>query len=492
MSYLNLISATPSPQLASRDDSAVESDDRSFETALSGAIDREREETTVKDPEPTAVASEDQEEDSELTTDVESAADDAPVRDDSSEDVLPSVPVTDINPEALAAEPSTKPKPIQSLTALVKPVREGTVEPVADDVKIDGRPVLPQASVALSRPGLAGGIPIGTTKPGSRKVDSTSAAHIPKPAAPETSMAELAPTLARETASVPTTPESFPGEAQSQAGDFSNRTSAAPVIAAAAQVAMEADEDKATQKPQAAAPKPPPATRSAEFTRPTQAAAGEAEPLTDPAGDRPAATEAPDEVQPREALPKTQAAPHTPPAPDRTMGESAQVRATVGVEETSGPRIGENGPVAKSQVSQRPTPPAELPRQTLRIIQEMKSSGQNSYRAEIRLDPPELGRIRIELNMEGERTWARLVVENAAAREQVQSELPRIKELLESQGLGEARVEVQLRKENASEQQSGRDGGREMNENDLTVDDDLDSAGIIRRSEHDGLIDLRA
>ncbi|MCP5113654.1 MAG: hypothetical protein GY953_22705, partial [bacterium] len=175
----------------------------------------------------------------------------------------------------------------------------------------------------------------------------------------------------------------------------------------------------------------------------------------------------------REGSRATESGPEVRTAEDRPPTEPAMPRLAsretdiAGVQPTRGsfspqePRVVEGGSELRSVPGQRSTQLQELPKQTLRIVQEMKSSGQSSYRAEIRLDPPELGRIRIELNVEGERAWARLVVESAAAREQIQSELPRIRELLESQGLEEARVEVQLRKADAREQEAGRDGGRD-------------------------------
>ncbi len=209
----------------------------------------------------------------------------------------------------------------------------------------------------------------------------------------------------------------------------------------------------------------------------------------DPYRERSLTTESGPEVRTAEDTPPTE------PAMPRLASRETDIagvqpnRGSLGPQES---RVVEGGSELRSMPGQRSAQPRELPKQTLRIVQEMKSSGQSSYRAEIRLDPPELGRIRIELNVEGERAWARLVVESAAAREQVQSELPRIRELLESQGLEEARVEVQLRKDDAREQQAGRDGGRDAEGEHGIGDGDPEAGSRIRLSEHDGLIDLRA
>lgn len=161
-----------------------------------------------------------------------------------------------------------------------------------------------------------------------------------------------------------------------------------------------------------------------------------------------------------------------------------------GVEESAATKASEGGTAAQRVQPARPTPPEALPERTLKIVQEMKATGQTNYRAEIRLDPPELGRVHIELNVEGDRAWARLVVESAAAREQVRGELHQIRELLESQGLEEARVEVQLRQGGDHERGEGNGkGANELSDGDETG---AEGAGRILRSAHDGVIDLRA
>ncbi|RUO75467.1 flagellar hook-length control protein FliK [Idiomarina seosinensis] len=70
----------------------------------------------------------------------------------------------------------------------------------------------------------------------------------------------------------------------------------------------------------------------------------------------------------------------------------------------------------------------------------------NIQRADIRLDPPELGQLQIRVNMNGEQASVQFQVQSQQAREAVESALPRLKEMLEQQG-------VALADTNVSEQQ---------------------------------------
>ncbi|RUO24510.1 hypothetical protein CWE09_11710 [Aliidiomarina minuta] len=75
--------------------------------------------------------------------------------------------------------------------------------------------------------------------------------------------------------------------------------------------------------------------------------------------------------------------------------------------------------------------------------------------AEIRLDPPDLGRMQIRINLSQEQTAVSFQVTNPQAREALEQSIPRLRELLEEQGLNlsEANVSEQ------SEQQAGSDEG---------------------------------
>ena len=77
----------------------------------------------------------------------------------------------------------------------------------------------------------------------------------------------------------------------------------------------------------------------------------------------------------------------------------------------------------------------------------------NMQRAEIRLDPPELGKLDIQLNISKENQASILIhVTNATAKEAIESALPRLREMFEQQGLDLANVDVS--QQNMQQQQS--------------------------------------
>lgn len=66
----------------------------------------------------------------------------------------------------------------------------------------------------------------------------------------------------------------------------------------------------------------------------------------------------------------------------------------------------------------------------------------NIQRADIRLDPPELGNVQIRVNVSGEQTTVQFQVQNAQAREAIESAMPRLREMMEQQGLNLADTQV--------------------------------------------------
>ena len=77
----------------------------------------------------------------------------------------------------------------------------------------------------------------------------------------------------------------------------------------------------------------------------------------------------------------------------------------------------------------------------------------NLKNIDIRLDPPELGRMQIRMNMNGDNATVHFTVANQQARDIVEQAMPRLREMLAQQGmqLGESSVQQQ-----ASGQQQGR------------------------------------
>lgn len=138
-------------------------------------------------------------------------------------------------------------------------------------------------------------------------------------------------------------------------------------------------------------------------------------------------------------------------------------------------------------------PLRELPERTLRVLSELRADGETRYRAELQLDPPALGRVRLEVELDGDgrRSLTRFTVETHAAREQLQAELPRLRALLAEQGLGDAQVELQLRQGGHQGQPEGDGQSRSWREG-LRAEREAPVVTSTWRSGHDGLIDLRA
>lgn len=80
----------------------------------------------------------------------------------------------------------------------------------------------------------------------------------------------------------------------------------------------------------------------------------------------------------------------------------------------------------------------------------------NIQRADIRLDPPELGNVQIRVNVSGEQTTVQFQVQNAQAREAIESAMPRLREMMEQQGLNLADTHVG---EQSNDGQGNGEGG---------------------------------
>jgi flagellar hook-length control protein FliK len=81
-------------------------------------------------------------------------------------------------------------------------------------------------------------------------------------------------------------------------------------------------------------------------------------------------------------------------------------------------------------------------------------SGHNLRSAEIRLDPPELGPLQVQVHSHRDGASIQFTTHSAAVRDAVESNLPRLRELLESSGLNLLDVNV------AQQQQGGAQGER--------------------------------
>ena len=93
----------------------------------------------------------------------------------------------------------------------------------------------------------------------------------------------------------------------------------------------------------------------------------------------------------------------------------------------------------------------------------------NNMQADIRLDPPELGSVKIRVNISGEAASVSFVVQSQQARDVLEQQTPRLKELLEEQGieLGQSSVEQENGEQQAGEQEElAGSGGNGWSEED--------------------------
>jgi flagellar hook-length control protein FliK len=84
---------------------------------------------------------------------------------------------------------------------------------------------------------------------------------------------------------------------------------------------------------------------------------------------------------------------------------------------------------------------------------------QNNLQADIRMDPPDLGSVKVRVNLAGETASVNFIVQSQQARDALEQAAPRLKELLDEQGieLGQSSVQ-QEQKESQQEQQNFADG----------------------------------
>lgn len=113
---------------------------------------------------------------------------------------------------------------------------------------------------------------------------------------------------------------------------------------------------------------------------------------------------------------------------------------------------------------------------------------QKNMVAEFRLDPPDLGQMQVKISMQGDSASVSMVVQSQAAREALEHNEPRLKELLEQQGieLGQSSVQQESRGNkgagDGSNYASGK-GGDAIDE--LAAEAELDQ--VVNVNEPDGI-----
>jgi len=95
----------------------------------------------------------------------------------------------------------------------------------------------------------------------------------------------------------------------------------------------------------------------------------------------------------------------------------------------------------------------------------------NLKHVDIRLDPPELGRLQIRMNMNGDHTTVHFTVANHQARDVIEQSMPRLREMLAQQG-------VQLGETSVQQQSAGQQQAR------YTADGDAQSGQLTRNGSY--------
>ncbi|MBS0545794.1 MAG: flagellar hook-length control protein FliK [Proteobacteria bacterium] len=111
--------------------------------------------------------------------------------------------------------------------------------------------------------------------------------------------------------------------------------------------------------------------------------------------------------------------------------------------------------------------------------------GRAESKAELVLTPPNLGKLEVSINLNGDQTTAQFIAANQAARDALEQAMPRLREMLAGAGisLGETSVST------SGEQQAGREGGgggHPRGQGEGTVGG---SSAATWLRQHDGMVD---
>ncbi|EWH09729.1 hypothetical protein DS2_11373 [Catenovulum agarivorans DS-2] len=105
--------------------------------------------------------------------------------------------------------------------------------------------------------------------------------------------------------------------------------------------------------------------------------------------------------------------------------------------------------------------------------------------AEIRLDPPELGSMQIKISLNGDAASVSMLVQNPQAKEMLDQSVPRLREMLEQQGLELSDSHVEHQQANSG-QGSGKDGQAGNGRGDSDTAEHEDSTQVVEQKIHNG------
>ncbi|ANU35806.1 flagellar hook-length control protein FliK [Vibrio scophthalmi] len=143
------------------------------------------------------------------------------------------------------------------------------------------------------------------------------------------------------------------------------------------------------------------------------------------------------------------------------LASSADGQAPAGIEAALAQQLGQtagaqglNNQIRPEQVAQQPPMPLNREMASEQVAERVQMMlSKNLKNIDIRLDPPELGRMQIRMNMNGDGTNVHFTVANSQARDIVEQAMPRLREMLAQQGLqlGDTSVQQQA----SGQQQNG-------------------------------------
>jgi flagellar hook-length control protein FliK len=108
--------------------------------------------------------------------------------------------------------------------------------------------------------------------------------------------------------------------------------------------------------------------------------------------------------------------------------------------------------------------------------------GQQIQHARILLDPPELGALEIKIQIQNEQTSVNFVTQTTAAKDVLDAQLPRLREMLESQGMNLDQVDVSDQQSRQEQSESGQDiENYEQSSEEAVVSEDveIEASGLI-------------
>lgn len=156
-----------------------------------------------------------------------------------------------------------------------------------------------------------------------------------------------------------------------------------------------------------------------------------------------------------------------------------------------------------AQSAQAPLPLGQTPTEAGAALTERINImlSKNLKQVDIRLDPPELGRMQIKLGMNNDQATVHITVANQQARDAVEQAMPRLRDMLQQQGLQLAQGSVQQQDSGAQQMASGQQnhagagssGGSPLG---LTTGEDNDDAMLaghaLNVSHNDRAVDYYA